>query len=152
MRSRADPTARALAAVVVRLVLGLVFAAAGWWKVWVVGAAVHARTLFVVPYADSFLPAWSLWVAGTTVPFVELGRGVLLLLGWKRLLASVGLGGELILVTFGHLLHEPIFDFSVHVVPRTLLLAIMLALHGDDRWSLDAWLARRRDRAPSVRG
>ncbi len=142
MGSRQD--ARALAALVVRVVLGWIFAAAGWWKVFSLGATQHARTLFVEPYADTLLPAWSLWIAGTTVPFVELGGGALLLLGWRRLPAAAGLGGVLILVTFGHLLLDPLFDFSAHVVPRTLLLVLLLALHGDDRWSLDAWLARRR--------
>lgn len=138
---------RALAALVARLILALIFLMAGWWKVFSLGATEHARTLFVEPYADTLLPAWSLWATGLTVPFVELAGGALLLVGWKRIPAAAGLGGVLVLVTFGHLLAEPLFDFSAHVVPRALLLVVMLALHADDRWSLDGWLGRRRDSA-----
>ena len=139
-----------LAAFVTRVVIGLVFFIAGWWKVFSLGATEHARTLFVEPYADTFLPVWSLWVAGTVVPFMELAGGALLLLGWKRLPAAAGLGGVLILVTFGHLLAEPLFDFSAHVVPRTILLMVALLLYGDDRWSLDACLERRRRSASAT--
>ncbi len=145
-----DGMARGLAALVARLTLALIFLMAGSWKVFSLGATEHARALFVEPYTDTFLPAWSLWVAGTTVPWVELVGGALLLVGWRRIVAAAGLGGVLILVTFGHLLAEPLFDFSAHVVPRTLLLVVVLALHGEDRWSLDAWLARRRRSASAT--
>ena len=30
------------------------------------GPVEHARNLFVQPYADSILPAWALWLTGTT--------------------------------------------------------------------------------------
>ena len=46
-------------------------------------------------------------------------------------MASVGLG-------------EPLFAFDGHVVPRTVLLVVALALFEEDRWSVDGWLARRR--------
>ncbi len=52
---------RALAVFVARGVLGLVFFMAGWWKVFEMGALEHARSLFVGPYAESWLPAWALW-------------------------------------------------------------------------------------------
>ena len=66
---------RALVVFVARGVLGLVFFMAGWWKVFEMGALEHARSLFVGPYAESWLPAWALWAAGTAVPFVELIAG-----------------------------------------------------------------------------
>ena len=126
-----------------RVVLGLIFLMAGWWKVFSLGAAEHARSLFVEPYAESWLPAWALGAVGTTVPFVELIGGGLLLVGWLRWPAALGLGGVLILVTFGHLLAEPLYAFDTHVVPRTVLLVVVLALLEEDRWSVDGWLGRR---------
>ena len=120
---------------------------AGWWKVFSLGAAEHARSLFVEPYADTWLPEWALWPVGTAVPFVELIRGGLLLVGWLRWPAALELGGVLILVTFGHLLAEPLFAFDTHVVPRTVLLVVAAVLFQEDRWSVDGWLERRRIRA-----
>lgn len=134
---------RALAAFVARVILGLIFFMAGWWKVFSLGALQHARAGFVEPYAESWLPVWSLWATGTAVPFVELLGGGLLLVGWMRWPAALGLGGVLVLVTFGHLLAEPLYAFNTHVVPRAVLLIVVLALYGEDRWSVDAWLARR---------
>ena len=123
--------------------LGLTFFMAGWWKVFGLGAVQHAQSGFVEPYAESWLPGWSLWTAGTAVPFVELIGGGLLLVGWLRWPAALGLGGVLILVTFGHLLAEPLFAFNAHVVPRTVLLVVVLALFDEDRWSVDGWRERR---------
>ena len=119
------------------------FLVAGWWKVFGMGALEHARSLFVAPYADSWLPEWALWATGTAVPFVELLAGGLMLVGWLRWPAALGLGGVLILVTFGHLLAEPLFAFDAHVFPRTVLLLVALMLFHEDRWSVDWWRERR---------
>ncbi len=143
MSSRPPADARALAAFVARAIVGLTFFMAGWWKVFTVGALTHAQSGFVEPYADTWLPAWALWATGTAVPFVELIGGGLMLLGWLRWPAALGLGGVLVLVTFGHLLAEPLFAFNAHVLPRTILLVVALVLFHEDRWSLDAWLSRR---------
>jgi hypothetical protein len=46
-------------------------------------------------------------------------------------------------VTFGHLLREPLFSFTGHVIPRLALLAFVLMLPAEeDVLSLDAWFAR----------
>ena len=58
-RHRVSP--RAWAVFVARVVLGLIFFMAGWWKVFEMGAAEHARSFFVEPYAESWLPGWALW-------------------------------------------------------------------------------------------
>jgi len=50
-------------------------------------------------------------------------------------------------VTFGHLLHEPLYPFHEHVIPRLALLVFVLAMpRGDDRWSVDDLLRRRAGR------
>lgn len=52
----------------------------------------------------------------------------------------------LLVVTFGHLLKEPLFEFHTHVIPRlvALLLFVLLFPREEDRFSLDALLERQR--------
>ena len=134
-----------------RLILGLIFFMAGEWKVFDLGPLEHARQLFVEPYADSFLPPWALWTAGTIVPFVELAAGGLLLLGLFTRPALLSLGGVLVLVTFGHLLKEPLYEFHTHVIPRTALLLFLLVIpRTADYWSVDAWWRRRQFRSAAI--
>ncbi len=143
-----DATDRAWAILFARAILGLIFFMAGAWKVFQLGPLQHARRFFVEPYAQSFLPRWSLWATGVTVPVVELVAGALLLVGWRVRVALFALGGVLVLVTFGHLLAEPLYEFHTHVVPRAALLLFLLVMpRGDDRLSVDQWLTRRRTRA-----
>jgi uncharacterized membrane protein YphA (DoxX/SURF4 family) len=128
-----------------RGVLGLIFFMAGVFKVFTLTPAGHAHKYFVDPYDGTFLPIWALWLTGVTVPFVELSGGALMLAGWRVREASLGLGGVLLLVTFGHLVAEPLYAFHTHVIPRlALLLFVMLWPREADRFSLDALLERRR--------
>lgn len=127
-----------------RQVLGLIFFMAGVYKVFRMGPLEHARKLFVEPYADSFLPTWSLWATGSVVPVVELLAGALLIIGLQVRAALIALGLVLILVTFGHLVKEPLFAFHSHVIPRlALLLFIFLLPREDDSLSLDVLVERR---------
>ncbi len=108
------------------------------------GPIEHARRLFVEPYADTFLPVWSLWLTGTIIPVVELTAGALVLVGMWRRPALLALGAVLVTVTFGHLLAEPLYQFHTHVIPRTaLLLFVMVMPSSEDRLSLDTWIASR---------
>ena len=142
---KSAPTNRALAILIARAILGLIFFMAGWYKVFDMGPVGHAHKFFLDPYKDSFLPAWTLWAAGTTVPFVELIAGGLVIVGWQRRLAYIGLGAVLVMVTFGHLLAEPLYEFHTHVIPRTALLLFALSTPADDdTLSVDEWLRRRR--------
>jgi uncharacterized membrane protein YphA (DoxX/SURF4 family) len=138
---------RAWAILFARSVLGLIFFMAGVWKVFGLGPMEHARQLFVEPYAKTFLPAWSLWATGCVVPFVELVAGALVLIGLRTREALIALGCVLVLVTFGHLLLEPLYEFHTHVIPRTVLLLFLLVMPRSNDWfSLDAFLARGRER------
>lgn len=134
---------RSWALLLARLVLGLIFFMPGVWKVFQLGPLEHARKYFL-PYADTFLPLWSLWLVGVVVPFIELVAGVMLILGLRTREALVSLGFVLVIVTFGHLLKEPLYEFHTHVIPRlALLLFILLLPRGDDRFSMDYLLVRR---------
>jgi uncharacterized membrane protein YphA (DoxX/SURF4 family) len=127
-----------------RLVLGLIFFMAGFWKVFQLGPLQHARKYFL-PFADTFLPMWSLWAVGVTIPFVELIAGALVIIGLRVREALIALGFVLAVVTFGHLLKEPLYEFHTHVIPRLALLLFVLVLpREDDRFSLDHLLARRK--------
>ena len=128
-----------------RLVLGLIFFIAGVYKIFQLGPLEHARKYFL-PYADTFLPVWSLWATGVVIPFVELIAGGLVILGLRTREALVALGFVLAIVTFGHLLKEPLYEFHTHVIPRlALLLFIFLLPREDDRFSLDYLLKRSKN-------
>ena len=134
---------RAWAVFFARAVLGLIFFMAGSWKVFVLSPFGHVRRYFL-PFSDTFLPVWSLWAVGTVIPFVELVGGALVLIGWRVRLGLVGLGWVLVVVTFGHLVKAPLYAFHEHVIPRLALLLFVLMVPRDaDRYSIDAWLARR---------
>src|ERR1051325_1957346 len=132
---------RAWAILFARLVLGLIFFMAGVMKVFQLGPLEHAGKYFL-PFSDTFLPIWSLWAVGVTIPFIELISGALVLLGLRTRDALIALG-MVIVVTFGHLLHDALFDFTGHVIPRLALLLFVLCLpREDDRFSLDCFLRR----------
>lgn len=135
---------RAWAILFARLVLGLIFFMAGVWKVFQLGPLNHARKWFL-PYADTFLPVWSLWATGVTIPFVEMIAGALVIIGLRTRDALVALGFVLAIVTFGHLLKEPLYEFHTHVIPRLALLLFVLVIpREDDRFSLDRLILNRR--------
>jgi uncharacterized membrane protein YphA (DoxX/SURF4 family) len=141
-----DVLARAWAILFARGVLGFIFFMAGVWKVFQLGPAGHVRRYFL-PFQDTFLPRWSLWGVGATIPFIELIAGFLVLLGWRTRVALIGLGAVLVIVTFGHLLHEPLYPFHEHVIPRLVLVLFILAMPQEaDRFSIDYFLARRSER------
>ena len=127
-----------------REVLGLIFFMAGIYKVFRMTPIGHAHKYFVDPYADTFLPSWSLWLTGVTVPVVELVAGALLIIGLRVREALLALGFVLVLVTFGHLLKDPLYAFHTHVIPRLALLLFLLLLPREaDRFSLDRLLAKK---------
>ena len=138
---------RSWALLFARLVVGLIFFMAGVWKVFQLGTLQHARKYFL-PFADTFLPVWSLWAVGVVIPFVELIAGAVVILGLRSREALVALGFVLAIVTFGHLLKEPLYEFHTHVIPRlALVLFVLLLPRRDDRFSIDYLLGRRRNDA-----
>ena len=52
--------------------------------------------------------------------------------------ALISLGCVLVIVTFGHLLHAPLYAFHEHVIPRLALVLLVLLLPREwDRFSID---------------
>ncbi len=134
-----DAAAKSWAVLFARLVLGLIFFMAGVWKVFSLGPAGR----FFLPFQHTFLPVWSLWAVGFAIPFIELIAGALVLLGLKTRYALVALGVVLAIVTFGHLLEQPLYALHEHVIPRlALVLFVFLMPQDSDRFSLDHLLRR----------
>ena len=128
-----------------RAVLGLIFLMAGIYKVFSLGPGGHVKRFFL-PYQDTFLPTWSLWAVGFAIPFVELIAGALVFMGWLRTEAYLALGAVLVVVTFGHILHEPLYAFHEHVIPRLALLLLLLLMPPQaDRFSIDELFHRTHD-------
>jgi len=137
---------RSWALLFARLVLGLIFFMAGLWKTFQLGPLEHARKYFL-PFSDTFLPIWSLWAVGVVIPFVEFLAGGLVILGLRTREALVSLGLILAVVTFGHLLKEPLYEFHTHVIPRLALVLFILVLpREEDRFSVDYMVSRRKMR------
>jgi uncharacterized membrane protein YphA (DoxX/SURF4 family) len=137
-----DDTAKAWAILFARGVLGLIFFMAGVWKVFSLGPVGHVERYFL-PFKDTFLPVWSLWAVGFTIPFVEFIGGAMVMLGLRTRIALVSLGWVLVIVTFGHLLDKPLYAFHEHVIPRLALVLFLLLMPRDaDRYSIDALLMR----------
>ncbi len=86
-------------------------------------------------------------VPGLLLPLVivlELGGGILVLLGWHTRIMSLLLAGFTILALL--LFHLPITAENQIVFLAELGVAggfLVLAAHGPGAWSLAAWLARR---------
>jgi len=136
---------RAWAIFVARAILGIVFFVGGLYKVFIWGPIAHARVLFVVPYAKTFLPVWGLWASGTAIPVVELVAGLLVLVGlWTRPSLFI-LGAILVFVTFGHLLLQSSTSINPFILPRSALLMVVLLAPSDaDVLSVDHLLRVRR--------
>lgn len=127
-----------------RWVLGLTFFMAGWWKVLELGPVGHAQRYFLDGFADTWIPETLLWALGTTIPGVELVAGGLVCLGLWRRFSYALLGVVLVIVTYGHLLAEPLFSLQGHIFIRLALLLFLLMVPLErDRLSLDELLAGR---------
>jgi len=125
-----------------REILGFIFFMAGVYKVFSLGPLEHARKYFL-PFSQTFLPVWSLWATGTVIPIVEFLAGMMLIIGFRVREALIALGFVLVIVTFGHLVENPLYPFHEHVIPRLALLVFVLLFPADDdRISVDYLLSR----------
>lgn len=134
---------RVTAQFICRWILGLLFAMAGWWKVFELGALEHARRFFVDGFAEHWIPEWLLWTLGVCIPYLELAAGLLILAGLQLRRAVTAVGLLLIVTTYGHALQQPLFDIDGHTFTRLALIVFILMVGADDdRATLDYWLNR----------
>ena len=137
-------TDRGWARMFARVMVGILFFMAGWWKCFTLTPMAHARGAFVEGYAETWIPAFLLWGLGLAIPVVELVAGALLIVGLRTREALVTIGFVLLIVTYGHALDEPLYSIQGHILPRGLLMLIALVLPSEeDKLSVDSWRLRR---------
>jgi uncharacterized membrane protein YphA (DoxX/SURF4 family) len=128
-----------------RWILGILFLMASYWKVFVLTPVEHANQFFVEGFAETWIPEWLLYVLGLSIPLLELAAAILLCVGWRLREALIALGLLLIITTYGHALQDPFFDIDGHTFTRlALVILLLLAPAGSDKYSLDGWLAARK--------
>jgi thiosulfate dehydrogenase (quinone) large subunit len=133
-----------------RVMVGIIFFMAGFWKCFELGPMQHARGMFVEGFADTWIPTFLLWALGLSIPVFELVAGALLIIGFHTREALLTIGVILLTVTYGHTLQEPLYSIKDHILPRTLLMLAALVLPEDeDRLTLDSFRKRRAARSPS---
>lgn len=133
-----------IALTTLRLVLGFIFFMQGFGKVFTWGVDKVFHMNFFYDTYKNLLPTSVIWFTAYYTSWMEFIAGFLVIIGFKRDYALYGLASDLVIVTFGHGLAEPIWDLS-HVMPRTILLVSLLLLPKDwDRFSLDYLLSKRK--------
>jgi thiosulfate dehydrogenase (quinone) large subunit len=143
-------TDRGWARMFARVMVGIIFFMAGYWKCFELTPMQHARGMFVEGFANTWIPTFLLWALGLSIPVVEFVAGGLLIVGFRTREALLAIGVILLLVTYGHTLQEPLYSIKDHILPRTLLMLAALVLPADeDRLTLDYWLLRRASRSTS---
>ena len=130
---------------IVRWIFGILFTMAGYWKVFVLTPSEHTSRYFVDGFVDSWIPEWLLTALGMSIPVLELAAGLLICIGWRLREALIFVGSLLIITTYGHALQQPLFDIDGHTFTRlALVVFLLLAPPGSDKYTLGAWLAGRK--------
>jgi putative oxidoreductase len=131
-----------LALLVLRLVIGTIFIAHGWQKVF-----VYHITGVTVSFTQMGIP-----MAGLVAPFVsvlELIGGIALLLGaFTRIAASLIAIDMLCAIVLVHSKGGLFVPKGVEFVLGNFATLVALALVGAGAYSVDAMMARRGERAP----
>jgi thiosulfate dehydrogenase [quinone] large subunit len=96
----------------------------------------------VMQFAHVPLPAWSVWAFGLTLPAIEGGLGLLLLIGLRTRAALIAASALIIVLTVGSTLLQ---DWAAAGTQLTYaaVYAALLFLFRHNGWSVDAWMARR---------
>ncbi|HLX92666.1 MAG TPA: DoxX family protein [Puia sp.] len=121
----------------IRALLGLIFLMQGYGKVFIFGVG-RVYQMFFAEFEKTFLPRWLITATAYYTSYIELIGGILLISGLFRSAVLYFLALDLLVVSFGHGLLEPIWDLS-HVIPRALLLSALFFLPASwDKWRLDS--------------
>jgi len=94
------------------------------------GAVGYARTLAPM-FANTPLPAWSVYAFGVALPFIETLLGLLLILGLKTRWAIVGGCGLLFVLTFGSSLRQDWETTALQLIYTALYTALLASI----RWN-----------------
>ena len=122
-----------------RALLGIIFLMQGYGKIFTF-TVPKVYDMFFKDFETTFLPKWLIWFTAYYTSYVEMICGFLLIIGLFRKYALYLLCIDLLMVSFGHGLMEPIWDLQ-HVMPRAILLiTILLAPCEWDKWNADRFI------------
>ena len=135
-----EKASRSVAILFIRALLGIIFLMQGYGKIFVI-TIPKVYDMFFKIFEPTFLPKSLIWLTLYYTSYAELLCGLLLIIGLLRRYAMYLLCIDLLVVSFGHGLIEPVWDLQ-HVIPRAILLIMLLLLPQEwDRWSADRlWL------------
>ena len=132
---------RAAGILFIRALLGIIFFMQGFGKVVTIGV-FSIYGMFFKDFESTFLPKWLIWCTAYYTSYIELVGGFLLIIGFCRKYVMYLLGLNLLVVSFGHGLQQPIWDLQ-HVIPRAILLSSLLLLPQEwDKWNVDTLFKR----------
>ncbi len=127
---------RAAGVLFTRALLGIIFFMQGFGKIFTIGVP-KVYDMFFKDFETTFLPKWVIWATAYYTSYIEMICGFLLIIGLFRKYAMYLLAADLLLISFGHGLMEPVWDLS-HVMPRAILLITLMLLPQEwDRWNAD---------------
>lgn len=126
----------------IRALLGIIFLMQGYGKVFSFGVS-KVYEMFFKEFENTFLPKWIIIATAYYTSYIEMIGGFLLLIGLFRKYAMYLLAIDLLIVSFGHGLIEPIWDLQ-HVMPRAILLASLFLLPAEwDKWNMDLLVSKK---------
>ena len=129
----------------IRALLGIIFLMQGYGKVFTIGV-FKVYEMFFKEFESTFLPKWLILGTAYYTSYIELIAGFFVIIGLFRKHALFLLAIDLLAVSFGHGLMQPIWDLQ-HVIPRAILLAALLLLPDEwDQWNLDRYARRKYDK------
>jgi uncharacterized membrane protein YphA (DoxX/SURF4 family) len=125
----------------IRALLGIIFFMQGYGKVFTIGVS-KVYEMFFKDFENTFLPKPLIIFTTYYTSYIELIGGFLLIIGLFKKYAMYFLAIDLLIVSFGHGIMEPIWDLS-HVIPRAILLASLFLLPAEwDKWNVDSLIKK----------
>jgi len=121
----------------IRVLAGIIFLMQGYGKVFTIGVS-KVYDMFFKVFETTWLPKWLIVSTAYFTSYAELLGGFLLTIGLFRKYVLPVLAINLLIVSYGHGLMEPIWDLS-HVMPRAILLSALMLLPPQwDTWNADS--------------
>jgi thiosulfate dehydrogenase [quinone] large subunit len=122
-----------------RLLVGLNLAMHGIARL--AAGAGHFASALLPEFAKTPLPAWSVYLFGITLPWVEAMLGLLLLFGLRTRAALIGSLLAMLALTFGTTLRQD-WPTAATQLLYGLVYAVLLAFAEYNRYSVDGWMQR----------
>jgi putative oxidoreductase len=127
-----------LALLLLRVVIGVVFIAHGWQKLFILGLGGVAKA-----FTDMGVPFPA--ITGPAVGVIEIVAGVAIILGFSTRLASLGLACDVLAaIILVHAKNGFFVPMGIEFVMSLLAVVLALAIGGAGAYSIDSLVAGRR--------